>query len=93
MKLQNQLETMRAEWAKAPFMTRQMAGAYVGPMLDLIEGLIQRTEAQNAALLAVIGERVASLNEVRALIVKAEALGALPGWMIEHAKRAAGGEQ
>lgn len=70
-----------------------MAGAYVGPMLDLIEGLIQRTEAQNAALLAVIGEREASIGEVRALIFKAEALGALPGWMIEHAKRATEGNK
>lgn len=62
-------------------------------MLDLMQALIERTDAQNAALLTLIDARETSAGEVLDLLKRAEALGALPAWMIEQGKRAAGAEQ
>lgn len=62
-------------------------------MLDMMEAIIDRTEAQRLALLSLIDERESAIGEVRGLLFKAEALGALPSWMIEHGKRATGGQQ
>lgn len=32
-----QIDSLKAEWEKAPFMTKQLAGGYIGPLLDLLE--------------------------------------------------------
>ena len=42
--LQIQLAALRAEWAKAPLTAKMMAGAYINPLLDLLERLISKVE-------------------------------------------------
>lgn len=85
-----QMAELRAEWAKAPFMTRQMAGAYVGPMLDLLETLTRTTEAQGKLILDLMEERAAARRHAGEMIAQAEAMQALPAYMIEGFKKAIG---
>ncbi len=73
-------------------MTRQMAGAYVGPMLDLLDSLVNTTEAQGKLLMRLVEERAETQRHAGDLIVQAEALQALPDWMIQGAKRVIGGQ-
>ena len=42
--MKHQLAALRAEWAKAPMTARMMAGAYISPLLDLLEAMIHRLE-------------------------------------------------
>jgi hypothetical protein len=70
-----------------------MAGAYMEPMLDMMQAIIERTEAQSVGILTLVNDRAREQGEVRNMLEKAEALGALPAWMIEHGKRATGADQ
>lgn len=45
--LKSQLLALRAEWAKAPMTTRLMAGAYMEPLLNLLQNIIQTMEANH----------------------------------------------
>ncbi len=54
--IEAQLAALRAEWAKAPLMTRTMAGAYMGPLLELLETIIRRSEENRASLTAMAME-------------------------------------
>lgn len=47
--MKNQLAALRAEWAKAPLTARMMAGAYITPLLDLLEAMIHRMEGASMA--------------------------------------------
>jgi len=62
-------------------------------IIEQMQAIIERTEAQRAALVSLIDERECAIGEVRGLLFKAEALGALPSWMIEHGKRATGADK
>ena len=85
-----QLANLRAEWAKAPFTAKAVAGAYIPPLLDMIETMSANTEALAAALDAHKKERAEGLAHMREAIAKGEAMGALPDWMLEPFKKAAG---
>lgn len=42
--LKSQLLAIRATWAKAPMTTKLMAGAYMEPLLDLLQNMINTME-------------------------------------------------
>lgn len=72
-------------------MTRQMAGAYVGPMLNLLESLTRTTEAQGKLILDLMQERDEARRHAGDMIAQAEAMQALPDYMLEGFKKAIGG--
>lgn len=45
--LKLQLMQLRSEWAKAPMTTKLMAGAYMEPLLNLLQSMIQTMEANH----------------------------------------------
>lgn len=73
-------------------MTRQMAGAYMAPMLDLLDSLARTTEAQGKLLLDVIEARAIAQREAGELIAACEQSQALPAWMLERLQRVNGGQ-
>ena len=85
-----QIDSLKAEWAKAPFMTKQMAGAYIGPLLDLLETMRLDTALLSAELESMKAERAAGIAILLKAIETGEAMGALPEWIIEPMKAAAG---
>ena len=85
-----QIDSLKAEWAKAPFMTKQMAGAYIGPLLDLLETMRLDTALLSAELESMKAERAAGMAILLKAIETGEAMGALPEWIIEPMKAAAG---
>ncbi|MGV0983500.1 MAG: hypothetical protein ACOYB2_03030 [Limnohabitans sp.] len=82
-----QIDSLKAEWAKAPFMTKQMAGAYIGPLLDLLETMRLDTALLSAELEGWKAERAASLAHLIKMIEEGEAMG-VPEWVIEKMKAA-----
>jgi hypothetical protein len=82
-----QIDSLKAEWAKAPFMTKQMAGAYIGPLLDLLETMRLDTEMLAAEMERWKAERAASLEHLVKMIEEGEANG-VPQWVIEKMKAA-----
>lgn len=68
-------------------MTRQMAGAYMGPLLELIESMTRTMEDQGKLLLDVMESRGHAHRELGDLIAACEQSQALPAWMIERAKK------
>ena len=85
-----QIDSLKAEWAKAPFMTKQMAGDYIGPLLDLLETMRLDTALLSAELESMKAEREKGLSMMLKVIETGEAMGALPEWLIEPMKNAAG---
>ena len=43
--LKSQLAQLRAEWAKAPMTTKLIAGAYMDPLLNLLQSIVNAMEA------------------------------------------------
>lgn len=80
--VKTKLVNLRAEWAKAPFMTKQMAGAYMGPMLDLLDAMHARNEALGKTVLDLVEERAKHRANLDEIIAKVEELGVLPQWII-----------
>lgn len=72
-------------------MTKQMAGAYMAPLLDLLESLIQTHEAQGRHVLNLLEQRAKVQQEAAQFISEAEQVGALPAWMIERLQKMNGG--
>lgn len=87
-----QLDQLRAEWAKAPFMTKQMAGAYFGPLLDLLETMRLDTALLSAELDDMKRERERVQLEAASLIAACAESQALPAWMLERLQRMQGGQ-
>lgn len=90
MEIKNQLAQLRAEWAKAPFTAKAVAGAYITPLLDMLETMINRTEELDAMIAHMQAERAEGMGHMRDVIAKGEAMGALPDWMLDSFKKAAG---
>lgn len=67
-----------------------MAGAYITPLLDLLETLIQQNENMAAQVTAMAQSRATGLEAMRNVIAKGEAMGAFPDWMLGELKRIAG---
>ena len=68
-------------------MTKQMAGAYIGPLLDLLETMRSDTALLSAELERWKAERAASLAHLIKMIEEGEAMG-VPEWVIEKMKAA-----
>ena len=71
-------------------MTKQMAGAYIGQLLDLLETMRLDTALLSAELESMKAERAAGMAILLKAIETGEAMGALPEWIIEPMKEAAG---
>lgn len=73
-------------------MTKQMAGAYMGPLLDLLDALTRSNAAQGKLILDLMEERSAERRHAGEMIAQAEALQAWPAFMLQGLKKAIGGE-
>jgi hypothetical protein len=67
-----------------------MAGAYMGPMLDLLQTIIEKNETMRVELDAMAKSRADGMEAMRRVIAKGEAIGALPEWMLGELKQMAG---
>lgn len=67
-----------------------MAGAYITPLLELLEAMNARTEVLDEELARLQAERAKGREHMREVIANGEAMGALPDWMLEPLKKAAG---
>jgi hypothetical protein len=61
-------------------------------MLDLLDALTRTTQAQGKLILDLMEERAAGRRHACEMIAQAEAMQALPAYMIEGFKKAIGGE-
>lgn len=90
--MKNELEKLRVEWAKAPFTAKAVAGAYITPLLDLLQTIIESNETMRVELDAVVKSRAEGMDAMRKVIAKGEAIGALPDWMLGELKQIAGAD-
>lgn len=83
-KTEDQLARLRAEWAKAPFTARAVAGPYIGPLLDLLEtvAMDQRLTADTLAEVKAAQRR--GQDALWSLMQRGEAIGGLPDWILEE---------
>lgn len=73
-------------------MTRQMAGAYVAPILDVLEMLANTNEAQGQMLMDHVFARAMEKRHAGEMIAQAEAMQAWPDFMLQGLKKSIGGE-
>lgn len=69
-----------------------MAGAYITPLLGLLQTLIESNETMRVELDAVVKSRAEGMEAMRRVIASGEAIGALPEWMLGELKQMAGAD-
>lgn len=81
---EDQIARLRAEWAKAPFTARAVAGPYIGPLLDLLDTLNTDQRSTRAELDRIKAERERTGAAMRRMVETGQAVCGLPEWMLEE---------